>query len=80
MPAFDKVLSDDDIIAVLAFIKSRWPTGIRASQSMLNPGFKGMPKDADKIDWTLPPQPHRLDPALGPDAAEVIATQLRILT
>jgi mono/diheme cytochrome c family protein len=55
MPAFDTVLSDDDIIAVLAFIKSRWPTGIRASQSMLNPGFKGMPKDADKVDWTLPP-------------------------
>jgi mono/diheme cytochrome c family protein len=55
MPAFEKSLSDDDIIAVIAFIKSRWPTGIRASQSMLNPGFKGMPKDADKVDWTLPP-------------------------
>ena len=55
MPAFEKSLSDDDIIAVLAFIKSRWPTGIRASQSMLNPGFKGMPKDADKVEWTLPP-------------------------
>ncbi len=55
MPAFDKTLGDDDIVAVLAYIKSRWPTGIRASQSMLNPGFKGMPKDADKVDWTLPP-------------------------
>ena len=55
MPAFDKRLSDSDIVAVIAFIKSRWPTGIRASQSMLNPGFKGMPKDADKVDWTLPP-------------------------
>lgn len=55
MPAFDKRLSDDDIVAVLAFIKSRWPTGIRASQSMLNPGYKGMPKDADKVEWTLPP-------------------------
>ena len=55
MPAFEKSLSDDDIVAVIAFIKSRWPTGIRASQSMLNPGFKGMPKDADKVDWTLPP-------------------------
>jgi hypothetical protein len=22
---------------------------------MLNPGFKGMPKDADKVEWTLPP-------------------------
>jgi mono/diheme cytochrome c family protein len=55
MPAFEKRLSDDDVLAVLAFIKSRWPTGIRASQSMLNPGHKGMPKDADKVDWTLPP-------------------------
>ncbi len=55
MPAFEKSLSDDDIVAVIAFIKSRWPTGIRASQSMLNPGFKGMPKDADKVAWTLPP-------------------------
>lgn len=55
MPAYDKRLSDDDIVAVLAFIKSRWPVGIRASQSMLNPDHKGMPKDADKVEWTLPP-------------------------
>ena len=55
MPAFEHALSDDDMIAVLAFIKSRWPTGIRASQSMLNPGFRGMPADADKVEWTLPP-------------------------
>jgi mono/diheme cytochrome c family protein len=55
MPAFEHMLSDDELIAVLAFIKSRWPTGIRASQSMLNPGFRGMPADADKVEWTLPP-------------------------
>jgi mono/diheme cytochrome c family protein len=55
MPAFEHSLSDADIVAVLAFIKSRWPTGIRASQSMLNPGYRGMPKDADKVEWTLPP-------------------------
>ena len=55
MPAYDGKISDDEILAVLAFIKSSWPVGIRASQSMLNPGFKGMPKDADKVDWTLPP-------------------------
>ncbi len=55
MPAFEKSLGDDDITAVLAYIKAHWPTGIRASQSMLNPGFKGMPKDADKVEWTLPP-------------------------
>lgn len=55
MPAFEHSLKDDEILAVLAFIKSRWPTGIRASQSMLNPNHKGMPADADKVEWTLPP-------------------------
>lgn len=55
MPAFEHRLSDDEIVAVLAFIKSRWPIGIRASQSMLNPHHKGMPAGANKVDWTLPP-------------------------
>ncbi|HVZ90928.1 MAG TPA: cytochrome c [Rhizomicrobium sp.] len=55
MPAFGPTLSDADVIAVIAFIKSRWPIGIRAAQAMLNPDHKGMPKDADKVDWTLPP-------------------------
>jgi hypothetical protein len=48
-------LSDRQILAVLAFIKSNWPTGLRATQAMLNPGFAGMPADADKVPWTLPP-------------------------
>lgn len=55
MPAFSKRLSDGDILAVLAYIKSRWPLGLRASQAMLNPGFEGMPADAGKVHWTLPP-------------------------
>ena len=55
MPAFEKRLSDAQIVDVLAFIKSRWPLGLRVSQSMLNPGFAGMPHDADKVEWTLPP-------------------------
>jgi len=55
MPAFQKDLSDEEVLDVLAFIKSRWPTGIRVSQSMLNPGLAGMPADADKVEWTLPP-------------------------
>jgi mono/diheme cytochrome c family protein len=55
MPAFEHALSDGEIIAVLAFIKAQWPVGIRASQSMLNPDHRGMPKGADKVDWTLPP-------------------------
>jgi len=33
MPAYDKVLSDRQIHAVLAFIKSRWPEEIRARQA-----------------------------------------------
>ncbi|MEQ9269924.1 MAG: cytochrome c [Marinobacter salarius] len=32
MPAFDGVLSDDEIWAVLAFIKSRWPGEVLARQ------------------------------------------------
>jgi S-disulfanyl-L-cysteine oxidoreductase SoxD len=55
MPAFAGHLSDHDIVAVVAFIKANWPTGIRASQAMLNPGQAGMPKDAAKGSWTLPP-------------------------
>jgi len=55
MPAFAGHLSDHDIVAVIAFIKANWPTGIRASQAMLNPGQAGMPNDATKGDWTLPP-------------------------
>jgi mono/diheme cytochrome c family protein len=55
MPAFAGHLTDHDIISVIAFIKADWPTGIRASQAMLNPGQAGMPKDAAKGTWTLPP-------------------------
>jgi mono/diheme cytochrome c family protein len=36
MPAFGGVLSDADIAAVLAFIKSRWPADIRARQARID--------------------------------------------
>jgi mono/diheme cytochrome c family protein len=55
MPAFADNLSDTEILAVLAFIKSSWPVGLRASQAMLNPGLEGMPADANQSDWTFPP-------------------------
>jgi mono/diheme cytochrome c family protein len=55
MPAFADSLSDAEILAVLAFIKSRWPIGLRASQASLNPGFAGMPADIGTTPWTLPP-------------------------
>lgn len=38
MPAYGDVLTDDQIWAVLAFIKSRWPQEIRDRQSRLNQG------------------------------------------
>jgi hypothetical protein len=43
------------ILAVLAFIKARRRLGPRVSQAMLNPGFAGMPTDADEVEWRVPP-------------------------
>lgn len=36
MPAWGSTLSDDDILAVLAYIKSRWPTETRKIQEDIN--------------------------------------------
>jgi mono/diheme cytochrome c family protein len=36
MPAYDGVLSDDEIIAVLSWIKSRWPPEVRARHDQIN--------------------------------------------
>lgn len=36
MPAFQSTLSDRDIAAILAYIKSRWPPPIRARQALMN--------------------------------------------
>jgi len=55
MPAFKDILTDADILAVIAFIKRRWPLGLRASQAMLNPGQAGMPAAASRVAWRLPP-------------------------
>ena len=54
MPSFDGRLSDGEIAAVLAFIKNRWPTGVRVYQAMLNPGLAGLPAAAAGADWHLP--------------------------
>jgi mono/diheme cytochrome c family protein len=40
MPAFKSILSDQQIWAVLAFIKSRWPRDIRFRQEQLNKNAK----------------------------------------
>jgi mono/diheme cytochrome c family protein len=53
MPAFGKVLSGDQIDAVIAFIKSTWPASIQAYQRVLNEGgkdFRDLPPD-----WKFPP-------------------------
>jgi mono/diheme cytochrome c family protein len=55
MPAFRNVLTSEQIIASLAFIKATWPIGLRISQAMLNPGNRGMPGPAADVEWTLPP-------------------------
>lgn len=55
MPAFAETMSDDEILATVAFIKARWPLGLRVAQSTLNPGDRGMPANADDVDWRLPP-------------------------
>ncbi len=52
MPTYAGRLSDQDINAVLAFIASRWPPGIRAYQIMLDPGFN--PERLPAGDWVLP--------------------------
>jgi mono/diheme cytochrome c family protein len=55
MPSYAAILDDHQILAALAFIKSRWPLGLRAAQAMLNPGFAGMPHGVDEVEWRLPP-------------------------
>ena len=55
MPAFAGSLDGSQILAVIAFIKARWPLGLRVSQSLLNPGYAGMPANARSAEWTFPP-------------------------
>ncbi|HUH85002.1 MAG TPA: cytochrome c [Stellaceae bacterium] len=54
MPAFEGVLGDAEVLAVLAYIKSRWPIGVRVYQAALNPKALGMPAGAVGPDWKLP--------------------------
>ena len=55
MPAFENILGEGQILQVMAYIKARWSLGIRVAQSTLNPDFAGMPRDADSVEWTFPP-------------------------
>ncbi len=57
MPAFDKMLSDEDIIAVLSYIKNSWPEEQRDWQEEVNgtqaEGFIKIPKKPSLIDKLL---------------------------
>jgi mono/diheme cytochrome c family protein len=53
--AFYPLLQEKEIIQIIAYIKARWPLGLRASQSTLNPNFEGMPEEARTTEWTFPP-------------------------
>ena len=55
MPAFKDVLNDHDILAVIDFVKTRWPIRLRVLQAMRNPGRVGKPVGAERADWTFPP-------------------------
>jgi mono/diheme cytochrome c family protein len=55
MPAYGQNLSDDQILATVAYIKATWPLGLRVSQALLNPGYAGVPRNADTVEWRLPP-------------------------
>jgi S-disulfanyl-L-cysteine oxidoreductase SoxD len=36
MPAYDGVLSDEEIVAVLSWIKAQWPADVRERHDQLN--------------------------------------------
>ncbi len=55
MPAYAQNLGDDQILATIAYIKATWPLGLRVSQALLNPEYAGMPRNADAVEWRLPP-------------------------
>lgn len=44
MPAFGNTLSDDDILAVIAYIKSRWPAEVRKIQADINARSQHRPR------------------------------------
>jgi mono/diheme cytochrome c family protein len=55
MPAYGQTLSDEQILATIAYIKATWPLGLRVSQALLNPEYAGMPRNAETVEWRLPP-------------------------
>ncbi len=57
MPAFAQRLGSDEIDAVLAYVKSRWPAGLSAYQATLNPnGGKALAALLRDPAWRFPSQ------------------------
>jgi mono/diheme cytochrome c family protein len=54
MPVYNPELDDGRILAIIAFVKARWPLGLRIVQAMRNPGLAGMPANARDEAWQLP--------------------------
>jgi S-disulfanyl-L-cysteine oxidoreductase SoxD len=54
MPAFASVLNDHEILASLAFIKSRWPIALRVSQASLSRGAVGVSRHVGENTWRFP--------------------------
>lgn len=44
MPAYEELLSDEEIVAVLSYIKSRWPESIRTRHDEMNERYAKEPK------------------------------------
>lgn len=45
MPAYEAILSDEEIVAVLSYIKSTWPDEIRAGHDEMNKRYALEPRD-----------------------------------
>ena len=54
MPAFSTQLSENEILEIMSFIKSRWSLAMQVSQATFNPDSAGMPARAATENWTLP--------------------------
>jgi len=48
MPAYETTLSDDEIIAVLSYIKSQWPEKIRKRHDAMNAQNEALQEQLDK--------------------------------
>ena len=48
MPAYADILSDEQIVAVLSWIKAQWPAEIRERHDAMNAQYQALEKEAYK--------------------------------